>query len=117
MAKKIEVDVPLLFKLWADPNVYSADLPALLGVSDTSIRRLAKTYGLPRRKPYQKALAVDLGPLPWDPTPEEIAERAKECRERHFLERRKEAEETARSKAAAWRRGDTQPRGAIHDRL
>ena len=117
MPKKIIVDVPLLFKLWADPSVYSSDLPQRLGVSETAIRRLAKRYGLPRRKPYQKALNVNLGPLPGDPTPEQIAQRAYECRQRHYRERRGETEETARSKANAWRRGDTQPRGAHHDKL
>jgi hypothetical protein len=36
-----------------------------------------------------------------DPTPEEIAERARECRERHFRDLR---EETPRaSRARAWR--------------
>lgn len=38
---------------------------------------------------------------PNDPTPEEIAERARELREKHFAERRLEANETSRIKA--WR--------------
>jgi len=36
-----------------------------------------------------------------DPTPEEIAERARECRERHFKERREET--PVASRARAWR--------------
>ena len=116
MGKRIEVDVPMLFRLWADPSVYRADLPQMLGISETGLRRIARQYGLPRRSPSHKTGTVDLGPLPTDPTPEQIAERARECRERHFLERRGETDENARSKAASWRRGDTVPRGAHHDK-
>lgn len=117
MGNRTDVDVPLLFRLWADHTIYRADLPKRLGVSESTLRRLAQQYGLPRRSPSHKTGEVNLGPLPTDPTPDQIAERARECRERHFLQRRNEPEETARSKAASWRRGDTVPRGAHHDKV
>jgi hypothetical protein len=45
-----------------------------------------------------------------DPTPEEIAERARECRERHMAQRRAEDVLTTNSKVSKWRAGICSPR-------
>jgi len=48
---------------------------------------LVRQHGIPPREQLRKM------PLA-DPTPDEIAERARECRERHYAERRGETDQT-----------------------
>lgn len=59
-------------------------LASRFGVSRATVMRFAVRNGLPFRG--QPNLCGGLG----DPTPEEIAERARECRERHYAMRRRE---------------------------
>jgi len=49
-----------------------------------------------------------------DPTPDEIAQRAAECRERHYAQRRAEPDDLTNSKVSQWRRGVCCPGGARH---
>lgn len=78
------IDVPLLFRLWADESLTREQVARRLGCSHAHLARAVKTYGLPARL-RRKPLVV-----PTDPTPDEIAERARECRERHLAQRRRE---------------------------
>ena len=106
--RKREIDVPLMFRLWTT-GVAREVICQELGVSSQQLSVLKQQYALPDRPKRPASLAPD-------PTPEEIAERAAECRERHFMERRGETEDNSRSKAASWRRGATTPKGAHHER-
>jgi hypothetical protein len=107
-ARKREIDVPLMFRLWTT-GVAREVICQELGVSSQQLSVLKHQYKLPDRPKKPASLAPD-------PTPEQIAERAAECRERHFMERRGETEDNSRSKAASWRRGATTPKGAHHER-
>ena len=78
------IDVPLLFKLWADETMRREEIASRLGCSHAHLARAVKTYGLPPRA--RKPPPV----VPNDPTPDEIAARARECRERHMEQRRRE---------------------------
>lgn len=98
------IDVPLLFQLWADESLRREEIAHRLGCSHAHLARAVKTYGLParvRRKPVV---------VPTDPTPDEIAERARECRERHLEQRRNEPACNTFSKVSKWRNGICQPR-------
>jgi len=88
-----QVDVPTLFRLWTQ-GVAREVICRELGISGSQLSVLKTRYKLPSR-PKKPA---SLGP---DPTPEEIAERAAECRARHFAQRRAEAPESSRIKT--WR--------------
>ena len=73
-------------RLWADSELSRTDLAVHFGCSVSSIDHLRVELGLGKRKrtPWRAEQVIP------DPTPEEIAERARECRERHFAERRRE---------------------------
>lgn len=73
-----QIDVPLLFELWAK-NVESRVIAERLGVRETYITKLAARFKLPKRLPQK---AENNGRTVADPTPEEIAERAAEMRAR-----------------------------------
>ena len=79
-----KVDVPTLFSLWGDMTLTRVEVARKLGVTEGNLTRLAERYGLGPRGRQHRAFSMD------DPTPEEIAERARECRERHFAQRRAE---------------------------
>jgi len=85
------IDVALLCQLWADASITRQEVARQVGVSVTRLYLLRQRYGLPDR-PHGERTAKD------DPTPEQIAERARECRERHFAQRRGESEETTKKK-------------------
>lgn len=118
------VDLQRLFALWMTATSVG-EIAAELGVSKTTIWALKMRHKLPDRPPHPKcgsqldraptpaedaASLAGLALSPW------VEERAKVVREKHYLERRSERDENARSKAAAWRRGDYTPRGAHHER-
>ena len=115
-------DMLLLFKLWHE-GTDTKDIAAQFGVSVSTVCKWASQYKLPRRLHWSQtdapapspeddaASLAGLGLSPW------VAERARECRERHYAERRAEPEIVAAAKARAWRRGDYQPKGAHHDRV
>ena len=91
---RIQVDVQEFFRLWHDPTLSRRDIGLALGVSQSFLSTMAARLGLPRRQTRHCEAN--------DPTPEEIAERARECRERHYKERREET--PVASRARAWRR-------------
>lgn len=71
------------------------DIAAALGISRQHVHQMRFNLNLPKRpRPEMR----------WDdPTPEQIAERARECREAHYARRRSETDETSRIKV--WRHG------------
>ena len=114
-------DVALLFQMWA-AGATIPEIAERFGVTNSTVSKWAQRYKLPRRlhpshadapAPTPEDDAASLAGLALSPW---VEERAKVVRERHYLERRNEQEETARSKAAAWRRGANTPRGAHHDK-
>ena len=68
------------------------------GVSVSTVWKWKLQYKLPQRAMPQK---LERG----CPTPEEIAERAAECRARHMAQRRAEDVSNTYSKVSKWRRG------------
>lgn len=114
-------DVALLFQMWT-AGATIPEMAERFGVTNSTISKWAQRYKLPKRlhpshadapAPTPEDDAASLAGLALSPW---VEERAKVVRERHYLERRNEQEETARSKAAAWRRGANTPRGAHHDK-
>jgi len=101
---RTKVDVPLLFRLWHE-DITRQELAERVGVAQSTLGVLAKKHGLPKRKPCTKTEIVD-------PTPQEIADRARECREKHYAQRRNERDETVRAKVLNWDRGIFNPAGA-----
>jgi hypothetical protein len=101
------VDVPRLFALWADHTLTRVDVAHGLGLSPTQLTRLVAQYRLPPRPRDRNQHAGD-------PTPDEIAERARQCRERHYAQRRAEPDDLTNSKVSQWRRGVCCPGGARH---
>jgi len=87
-----QVDVPMLFRLWEDMTLTRVEVARKLGVTENHLTRLAARYGLGRRGRQHRAFSMD------DPTPDEIAERARECRERHMAQRRAETATATDSK-------------------
>jgi predicted transcriptional regulator of viral defense system len=47
--KKYEVDVPLMFKLWADNTLRTEDVAMQLGLSTGTLRKVASRHGLTHR--------------------------------------------------------------------
>ncbi len=101
------VDVPRLFALWDDHALTRVDVAHRLGVSPTQLTRLVAQYRLPPRP-------RDRNNNTPDPTPDQIAERARECRERHYAQRRAEPPELTATKVSQWNRGVCCPGGARH---
>lgn len=95
MAVKLVVDVPLLFNLWADKKMTKTEIARNLGITERGLDVLAKRHKLPDRGRKKRAFSIV------DPTPEEIAARALECRLKHLAEKRSELspEEIAARKA------------------
>jgi len=75
-----------------------------LGLTEGNLTRLAARYGLGPRGRQHRAFSMD------DPTPDEIAHRAAECRARHMELRRKEDVLVTNSKVSKWRAGICSPR-------
>lgn len=88
-----QVDVKLLYKLWHSEIPY-ADVALALGVCASTLYALRIKHGLGPRPRYLKEPDND-------PTPSEIEQRARECRERHYAQRRGETDETT----LQWRNG------------
>lgn len=101
------VDVPLLYQLWNDRTLTRSEIASRLKISHTFLTRLVKRHKLPPRQAEHKRHVVD-------PTPDEIAERARQCREKHFAERRAETDETTRTKVWKWQHGICLPGGGRH---
>jgi len=78
-------------KLWHAGETLDR-LAARIGVSRATVMRYAKRLGLPSRGQLQRKP---------DPTPDEIAERCRELRERHLADRL--AEDVNVTRCRAWR--------------
>jgi DNA-binding CsgD family transcriptional regulator len=87
------IDVPVLHRLWAS-EIETPEIAVRLGCSVSTLYLLRDRHKLPPRPRTRVTLLVD-------PTPQEIAERARECRERHYAQRRGESEHA--SKFRVWR--------------
>jgi len=46
---KIEVDVPLMFKLWNDDTLRTEDVAMQLGISTNTLRKIGRRHGLVHR--------------------------------------------------------------------
>jgi hypothetical protein len=68
-------NVTTLQRLWADGKTHQ-EIAAALGCSEMYVSQLRERHQLPRRR------RAFHGPQEDDPTPEQIAERAAECRAR-----------------------------------
>jgi hypothetical protein len=101
------VDLPLLYQLWNDHTLTRVRISEMLRISPTHLTRLVARHKLPPR-PRDKNQHGN------DPTPDEIAQRAAECRERHFAQRRAEPDCSTTSKVSKWRAGICQPSGGRH---
>jgi hypothetical protein len=107
MKTRRKIDVARLTKLWCYHTLPRAEVARRVGVSGSHLTRLASLYKLPERPAEHCAWVTD-------PTPEEIAERARECRERHYAQRRAEGEETTRTKIWKWNVGICEPSAGRH---
>jgi hypothetical protein len=101
------VDLARLYQLWNDHTLTRVKVSSMLGISPTHLTRLVARHKLPPR-PRDKNQHGN------DPTPDEIAQRAAECRERHFAQRRAEPDCSTTSKVSKWRAGICQPSGGRH---
>jgi hypothetical protein len=73
--REIEYCALTLHRLWARGDSYQ-EIAAALGCSQTFVSRLKERHKLSNRQKATRDILAD------DPTPEEIAERAAECRAR-----------------------------------
>jgi hypothetical protein len=101
------IDLPTLYQLWNDHTLTRVRISEMLRISPTHLTRLVARHKLPPR-PRDKNQHMN------DPTPDEIAQRAAECRERHFAQRRAEPDCSTTSKVSKWRAGICQPSGGRH---
>lgn len=72
--RRPKISVPELFRLWHE-EINTKDICARFGVSSSDISRLAKKYGLPKRKNGNNGKTKNV-----DPSPEEIEQLALETR-------------------------------------
>jgi hypothetical protein len=101
------IDLPTLYQLWNDHTLTRVQVSSRLGISATHLTRLVTRHKLPpRRRDYRRDVA--------DPTPDEIEQRAAECREKHFAQRRAEPDEVTRTKVWKWQNGICLPGGGRH---
>ena len=85
-----KVDLAELWRMWVG-GALAKDIAAHFGVSLSTIYTIQRKYKLPPRGRACGSRTVD-------PTPEQIAARARECRERHYAQRRAETDECSRIK-------------------
>lgn len=76
--REVEYCVLTLHRLWARGDSYP-QIAAALGCSESFISRLKDRHKLPNRQKATREIFED------DPTPEQIAERAAECRARRVI--------------------------------
>ena len=80
------IDVALMYRMWTE-GVPSQVIAERLGVCMSTLHALRQRHKLPKRSVVRRV-------KPKDPTPEELQVRARECREKHFAQRRGESDET-----------------------
>lgn len=88
-----DIDVPVLHSLWAS-ELELPEIAVRLGCSVSTLYMLRDRHKLPPRPRMRVSVLTD-------PTPQEIEERARECRERHYAQRRGEGEYA--TKFRVWR--------------
>jgi hypothetical protein len=81
--REVEYCAATLHRLWARGDSYQ-EIAAALGCSQSFVSRLKDRHKLPNRQKATKEIFED------DPTPEQIAERAAECRARRVVATPKE---------------------------
>lgn len=86
-------------RLWA-AGVSRLDLAERFGCSVSWVDNYRMQIGLGARQPSAMQQCYSAN----DPTPEQIAERARECRERHYAARRCETKEASQSRGVRARR-------------
>lgn len=87
----------LLRQLWDDATLTNRQIAQRLKITESYLCKLRERLELPRRCPAHS--------LPsYDPTPEEIAVRAAQCRQKHLAQRRAEKDETSCSRVASRKR-------------
>lgn len=94
----------VLHEMWV-AGASVEDICRRLGMGESTVYKWVRKHHIPARARPQNMPRSE-------PTPSEIAERARECRERHYAARRAETEEATRSKAWHWQAGEFQPGGA-----
>ena len=82
-----KVSVPELFRLWGDKSLRTDEIADRLGVSLGSLWKLKVRHALPVRVGAVRLSTANSGRRHDDPTPEQIAERAAECRAKWPKER------------------------------
>jgi len=60
--KKASIDVQLMFRLWNNRNLSATDIATALGVSRSTMRNIAATYGLRCRKTAPRHREEDCAP-------------------------------------------------------
>ena len=88
-----DIDIPVLHSLWAT-ELELPEIAVRLGCSVSTLYMLRDRHKLPLRPRMRVSVLTD-------PTPQEIEERARECRERHYAQRRGESKHA--SKFRVWR--------------
>jgi hypothetical protein len=81
--REVEYCAVTLHRLWARGDSYQ-EIAAALGCSQSYVHRLKTRHKLPNRQKANREIFED------DPTPEQIAERAAECRARRVVATPKE---------------------------
>ena len=88
-----DIDIPVLHSLWAS-ELELPEIAVRLGCSVSTLYMLRDRHKLPPRPRSRATLLTD-------PTPQEIEDRSRECRERHYAQRRGEGEYA--TKFRVWR--------------
>lgn len=101
MKRRVQICEAQFRRLWAE-GLSRQDLALHFNCSVSWIDNYRMELALPARTRANPQECYS----PADPTPEQIAERARECRERHFAARRSETDEATR--ARDWRHHLTQ---------
>lgn len=117
--KRLPIDVPTLFRLWNDETLRIEDVALKMNVGVATLRKWAAAHGLRTRvspptvvefldcpSPAEDLLSQDsLALSPW------VEARARECRERHYAERRRETVHASDNRASRQRTGNLQEAG------
>lgn len=103
MSRKVRICEAEFRRLWA-AGMSRTDLALHFDCSVSWVDGFRAQLGLSARKSAVPRECYS----PFDPTPEEIAERARECREKHYAQRRLETDSASRAKS--WR-GNLQEAG------
>ena len=100
MRKRLSICEATFRRLWLAGEMSRVDLANHFRCSVSAIDNLRAAMKLPKKKRTQHRPEYIMA----DPTPDEIAQRAQECRERHYAQRRSEPVPTMR----VWRRQQQQ---------